>query len=66
MKYPNIPNKHNIFMIGSRVGSGLKQRHAGPKKLNSNVFKPDPDTEPDDLPDYWVTGSTAGEPRVNK
>ena len=31
-KYPNIPNKHNIFMIGSRVVPGLKQRHAGPKK----------------------------------
>ena len=31
-----------------------------------NVFKPDPDTEPDDLPDRWVTGSTAGEPQVNK
>ena len=34
--------------------------------LNSNVFKPDPDTESDDLPGRWVTGSTAGEPRVNK
>ena len=31
-KYPNIPNKHNIFMIGSRVGPGLKQRPAGPIK----------------------------------
>ena len=31
-KYLNIPNKHNIFMIGSRVGPGLKQRHAGSKK----------------------------------
>ena len=31
-KYPNIPNKHNIFMIGSRVGPGLKQRPAGPLK----------------------------------
>ena len=31
-----------------------------------NVFKPDPDIEPDDLQGRWVTGSTAGEPRVNK
>ena len=31
-KYPNIPNKHNIFMIGSRVGPELKQRPAGQKK----------------------------------
>ena len=32
----------------------------------TNVFKPDPDTEPDELPDRWVIRSTAGEPRVNK
>ena len=31
-KYSNIPNKHNIFMIGSKVGPGLKQRPADPKK----------------------------------
>ena len=31
-----------------------------------NVLKPDPDTEPDDLPGHWVIGSTAGEPRVNR
>ena len=33
---------------------------------NINVFKPDPDTEPNDLPDCWITGSTADEPQVNK
>ena len=37
-KYPNIPNKHNIFMIGSRVGLGLKQRHAGLKKPQQVIF----------------------------
>ncbi|WZZ00446.1 hypothetical protein YC2023_072774 [Brassica napus] len=31
--------------------------------LKVNVFKSDPDTEPDDLPGCWVTGSTAGELR---
>ena len=32
----------------------------------TNVFKPNPETEPDDLPGHWVTGSTADEPWVNK
>ena len=32
----------------------------------SNIFKPDLDTEPDDLPGRWVTGSTPDEQRVNK
>ena len=32
----------------------------------TNIFKPDPDTEPDDLPGCWVTGSTADEPRIKK
>ena len=31
-KYPNIPYKNNIFMIGSRIGPELKQRPAGPEK----------------------------------
>ena len=31
-----------------------------------NVFKPNPDIESDDLPDRWVTGSTADEPQINK
>ena len=34
--------------------------------ITPNVFKPDPDTEPDDLLDRWVIGSTAGELQVNK
>ena len=37
-KYPNIPNKHNIFMIGSRVGPRLKQTHTGPKKAKYVIF----------------------------
>ena len=36
------------------------------KRGGGNVFKPDPDTEPDSLPGYWITGSTADEPWVNK
>ena len=32
-KYPNIPDKHNIFMIGS-----LKQRHMGPKNPKYVIF----------------------------
>ena len=32
----------------------------------TNVFKPDPNTEPNSLPGCWVTGSTADELHVNK
>ena len=41
--------------------------YSNPESIpKTNVFKPDPNTELNDLPGSWVTGSTAGEPRVNK
>lgn len=34
--------------------------------VTNNVLKPDPNTEPNNLPDHWVTRSTMEKPLINK
>ncbi|WZY91783.1 hypothetical protein YC2023_064112 [Brassica napus] len=54
----------NRILYGS-PGLSVQQRvQVKVMSLMCNVFKPDLDTEPDDLPGCWVTGSTAGEPQA--
>ena len=53
----NIHNQLNILMcLYNKVI----------QMVQSNVLKPDPNTEPDDLPGHRVIRSTADEPRVSK
>ena len=60
--FPPKPEKR-VFLPKPKNAFSHKKKTFSPE---TNVFKPDPDTEPDDLLGCWVTGSTAGEPRVNK
>ncbi|WZZ47411.1 hypothetical protein YC2023_043670 [Brassica napus] len=55
------PSFHIMHIdFGEYCFEASMNREKFPEKVRSNVFKPDPDTEPDDLSGYWVTGSTTG------